>query len=94
MASELILNTTFVIESAIGLRRSSIRLELPLKELRGMTHLYVEHDLKEVVKSFTELVIMCPILIESLHRCSHIFILLFIKGKQAVRVGHTCVSAG
>ena len=68
------MNTPFVVESAIGLRKSSIRSDVPHKELTGMTRLHAEHDLKEVVKSFTELAIMCPILLESLHLRSHIFI--------------------
>lgn len=38
------------------------------------THLHAEHDLKEIVKSFTELAVMRPIFLEPLHRCSHICI--------------------
>jgi hypothetical protein len=40
----------------------------------ALTHLHAEHDLKEIIESFTELAIVCPILLEPLHRSSHIFV--------------------
>jgi hypothetical protein len=66
-------NATLVSESAIALQRG-ISQGCIMSAIICIRHLDAEHDLKEIVKSFAELVVVRPIFLESLHRSGHICI--------------------